>query len=475
MIMFSHRFSALRKINISMDAFISAFSVLLAIMVRAYTLTGRFYVEYLFYDHLWVVLVAFFLWPILLSVNGLYPTDRLRQPFHAVWIILKSCLQGVLFIVILVFMLKIRSTNRLIIGLFFLNVAVFLSVKELLVIYSVRAARSSGKNIRNVLVVGTAKSVSDITRKLKENTYLGLHVLGLLVPEEEAAREVIAGAPVLGDLGHIERTLHKNPVDHVIVTIDKKDYKDVEGIIAHCEEEGVEIWVTADIFKITFAKLDAGDFFGKPMFILRTTPRYSWQLFFKSLVDRAGSLILSILTLPLILAAALLIKLTSSGPVLFMQKRCGLQGRQFTLFKLRTMYTGAHKAVEGLKAENILTGPVFKMKDDPRITPVGRFLRKYSIDELPQLWNVLMGDMSLVGPRPPLPEEVEQYKGWQRRRLSMKPGITGLWQVSGRNELTFFDEWVGLDLEYIDKWSLALDIKILLRTVLVVLTSRGAH
>ncbi|MBD3296580.1 MAG: hypothetical protein GF392_04365, partial [Candidatus Omnitrophica bacterium] len=152
MIMFSHRFSALRKINISMDAFIAAFSVLLAILIRAYTLTGRVYVEYLFSDHFWIVIVAFFLWPVLLNVNGLYPTDRLRRPFHAVLIILKSCVQGILFVMVLVFMLKISSTNRLILGLFFANVTVLLVAKELLVIYSVRAARSSGKNIRNVLV-----------------------------------------------------------------------------------------------------------------------------------------------------------------------------------------------------------------------------------------------------------------------------------------------------------------------------------
>jgi len=177
---------------------------------------------------------------------------------------------------------------------------------------------------------------------------------------------------------------------------------------------------------------------------------------------------------PLFLFVTLLIKLTSSGPIFFKQKRIGLNGREFVLYKFRTMYKDAEKQQKMLEALNEMDGPVFKIRKDPRITPVGKFLRKFSIDELPQLFNVFIGHMSLIGPRPPLPNEVIQYETWQRRRLSMRPGITCLWQISGRNEIDF-EEWMRLDLEYLDNWSLWVDIKILVKTIPVVLFGSGAY
>jgi len=475
MLHLSHRFLLFRKINISLDAVLAGFSVLMALAIRSFMQSGNFYIPYLFEEHIWVVFFAFLAWPVILNVNGLYPTDRLRKPAQVIRIILKSCFQGVLLIVAIIFLFKIKTSNRAVIGLFFAIVSSTLVLKEVLLIKLIRSARSSGRNIRNVLVVGTSETARDIIHKLLDHKYLGLKVTGVLAPHNGSCETHIFGVPVLGSLEQIEQVLHTIAIDHVIITIDKRDYQEVENIIAHCEEEGVEVWLTADIFKITFAKLDAGDFFGTPMFIFRTTPKLSWQLFFKSIIDYMFASMLIIITLPVLLISAVLIKITSPGPVLFKQKRSGLQGREFTLYKLRTMNVGAHNALEQLKAQNLLTGPVFKMERDPRITTVGRWLRKFSIDELPQLFNVLAGDMSLIGPRPPIPDEVQQYKGWQRRRLSMKPGITGLWQVSGRNQITFFDEWVNLDLKYIDNWSLLLDVKIFFKTIIVVFGAKGAH
>jgi exopolysaccharide biosynthesis polyprenyl glycosylphosphotransferase len=183
---------------------------------------------------------------------------------------------------------------------------------------------------------------------------------------------------------------------------------------------------------------------------------------------------LLVLLSPLFLIIAALIKLTSSGPIFFKQVRCGLGGRKFAFYKFRSMIVDAEERKKGLEPLNEMSGPVFKIKDDPRITPVGRIIRKLSLDELPQLYNVLKGEMSLVGPRPPIPEEVQKYERWQRRRLSMRPGLTCLWQVNGRNEVDF-EQWMKLDLEYIDNWSLGLDFKIMLRTIPVVLTGHGAH
>ncbi len=196
-------------------------------------------------------------------------------------------------------------------------------------------------------------------------------------------------------------------------------------------------------------------------------------LFAKRCVDLAVAIPCILLLLPVIAIVAIAVHRSSAGPVLFRQTRVGLHGRQFTLLKFRTMRAGAEADQDKLEHRNEMSGPVFKLRDDPRVTRVGRFLRRFSLDELPQLWNVVKGDMSLVGPRPPTPEEVEQYKPWQRRRLSMRPGLTCLWQVAGRNEIDF-DRWVALDLEYIDNWSPWLDVKILLRTVPAVLTGRGA-
>ena len=191
-------------------------------------------------------------------------------------------------------------------------------------------------------------------------------------------------------------------------------------------------------------------------------------------MDRVGSAILLVVTLPLLVVASIAIKLTSRGPIFFKQVRLGLNGRTFTLYKFRSMKVGSEKEMEELKYYNEMSGPVFKMQHDPRVTPVGRFLRRTSIDEIPQLFNVLRGEMSLVGPRPPLPAETEEYDRWQRRRLSVKPGMTCLWQINGRNMVDFKD-WMNLDLLYIDNWSLWLDIRILLKTLLVVIKGDGAY
>jgi exopolysaccharide biosynthesis polyprenyl glycosylphosphotransferase len=233
--------------------------------------------------------------------------------------------------------------------------------------------------------------------------------------------------------------------------------------------------LVADFVKTSIARATVDDFYGKPLLVFRSTPDISWQLVAKRVMDIVGSAFGLLILGPFVmLPAAIAIKLNSPGPILFRQKRSGLHGRLFTMLKFRSMVSNAEMLRVELEAFNEMTGPVFKIKEDPRVTKVGRFLRKTSIDEFPQLWNVLMGDMSLVGPRPPIPTEVQQYDPWHRRRLSMKPGLTCLWQISGRNTVAF-DQWMKLDLEYIDNWSLWLDIKILLRTIPVVLTGLGAR
>jgi exopolysaccharide biosynthesis polyprenyl glycosylphosphotransferase len=248
----------------------------------------------------------------------------------------------------------------------------------------------------------------------------------------------------------------------------------MEGTFEGLQELGIRTRFAMDLFPHVRARVQLEELDGMPLLTFSTTPTSHLQLMAKRVLDVGLSGLLLGLGLPLVVLIGAAIKLTSGGgSVLFRQTRCGLNGRIFTLYKFRTMVRDAEARRRDLQHLNEMRGPAFKLRRDPRVTRLGRLLRKFSLDELPQLWNVLRGDMSLVGPRPPIPEEVAQYERWQRRRLSMKPGLTCLWQISGRNEVDF-DRWMQLDLEYIDSWSPMLDLKILMKTIPVVLSGRGA-
>jgi exopolysaccharide biosynthesis polyprenyl glycosylphosphotransferase len=237
----------------------------------------------------------------------------------------------------------------------------------------------------------------------------------------------------------------------------------------------VEAWLVADFFKTQISRTTFDDFYGRPVMVFRTTPESSWQSALKRPFDFAGALLVLIPGCVLFILIAVLIKLTSRGPVLFRQQRAGLNGRPFTMYKFRTMVVDAEQRKHELAALNEMSGPVFKVTNDPRVTPIGKILRRASIDEFPQFFNVLRGEMSLVGPRPLPVDEVKRFDDFaHRRRLSVKPGLTCLWQVSGRNNVTDFKDWVRLDLEYIDNWSIWLDLKIIWRTIPVVLGGIGA-
>ena len=249
----------------------------------------------------------------------------------------------------------------------------------------------------------------------------------------------------------------------------------MEYVIRACELEGVEVWLIADFFSTQISRTSLDELVGRPLLIFRTTPEASWHGLAKQLLDFVGAFILLVLLSPVFLLVAFAIKVASPGPVFFTQKRSGLNGAPFTLFKFRTMVTNAEQFKQELEAMNEMTGPVFKVTNDPRVTSIGKFLRKWSLDELPQLFNVLRGEMSLVGPRPLPVDEVRRFDNLaHRRRLSVKPGLTCLWQISGRNQITDFREWVRLDLQYIDNWTIWLDLRILLLTIPAVLRGTGA-
>jgi len=332
---------------------------------------------------------------------------------------------------------------------------------ELAQAYARTQARRRGAGTP-VILVGSEEKNTEFQKQLDDHPEWDLRVVYRLDPSAAS-------------LDRLPALLHEYAVGCVIFNVSQTYFSEVEKAILACEIEGVETWLIADFVKTSIARATIDDFHGKPVLVFRTAPETSWQLVIKRFIDIVGAGLGLLILGPLVMLPTILgIKLTSPGPILFRQRRSGLHGRMFTMYKFRSMVSNAEMLRAELLAFNQMTGPVFKLQDDPRITPLGRFLRHTSIDELPQLWNVLRGDMSLVGPRPLIDREVERFDPWHRRRLSVKPGLTCLWQISGRNNIDF-DQWMKLDLQYIDNWSLGLDLKILLRTIPVVLGGFGAR
>jgi exopolysaccharide biosynthesis polyprenyl glycosylphosphotransferase len=325
-----------------------------------------------------------------------------------------------------------------------------------------------------VVVVGCGEHALGFVTALRRSSPWNNRLLGHISVAGE--RIDPAAEPVLGSLEQLAALLDREPIDEVVFAVPGSDPERFKSALAACDERGVDVLLTMpSMLPPSGAKVELANVtgFDMPMLGMSRVPTSQGRLLVKRMLDITGSAIGILFASPVLIAAAIAIKLTSPGPVFFRQVRAGRHGRRFTMIKFRSMVVDAEAQRAKLAHLNEMDGPVFKIKADPRITRVGRIIRSTSIDELPQLFNVLRGDMSLVGPRPPLPSEVLQYEPWQRRRLSVKPGLTGLWQVSGRNHVDF-DQWMALDLEYIDNWSLWLDIKIILRTVPAVLRGSGA-
>jgi exopolysaccharide biosynthesis polyprenyl glycosylphosphotransferase len=321
--------------------------------------------------------------------------------------------------------------------------------------------RERGYNQRFVLVVGTGPRAQAFARKLEGHRELGLRVLGFV--DDEKQPSFAAPWRYLGAIDQIEDLLHTEVIDEVALCLPYADWQRMNAVAHLCEEEGKIVRIPVDILDRSFGAGRFEDLDGTPVYSLVSGPDRVVALVVKRMFDIVVSGLALIVGSPLLLGIALLIRIRDGAPVLFRQTRIGLHGRRFVMLKFRTMTIGAEQKLEDLLQHSEINGAAFKMTNDPRVTPTGRFLRRGSLDELPQLWNVFRGDMSLVGPRPALPKEVESYDLWHRRRLSMKPGITGLWQVSDRRSPSF-DRWAELDLSYIDRWSLWLDLKILART-----------
>ncbi len=332
--------------------------------------------------------------------------------------------------------------------------------------------RRRGKSNRNVIIIGTGKKAKDMADKIHENIHFGMHIIGFM-DYHRTGLWSYNEIPLIGHPDGLAGIINNNQVDYIIIASENGDLPLTRHAFTIGEEMGVTVCLLSDFYFHPISKASSTSFLDFPAVIYSSTPAVCTQLTLKNCMDALGGFVGVILSIPFALFTAIAIKLEDGGPIFFKQTRSGKNGKPFTLYKFRTMVADAEKLKDKLQSQNEMSGPVFKIKNDPRITNVGAILRKTSIDELPQFLNIMKGEMSLVGPRPPLPSEVIKYDRWQRRKLSVKPGITCLWQVNGRSNIDF-EDWMKLDLEYIDNWSLWLDTKILVKTIPAVFKGSGA-
>lgn len=390
---------------------------------------------------------------------------------------LKGCAIGMGTTLLFLFAVReIGHVSRSVFTGFALSSYPVILLNRYLVVRWLQERHRRGLDLRNMLVVGTTTQALPFIRALERNQRWGVRVLGVVHPDHYDQTETSgASYKVLGRVRELPRLLEELPVDQVYVSGQTWEVERLRAIADSCEELGVEFTMDANFLGLQVAQASLRDYEGNPVLSFSSTPNGAEAMAIKRLMDIVLSALALLALLPVFAVVAALIKLDDpGGPVLFGQVRSGLYGRTFKMWKFRSMVANAEALRAQLEQKNERDGPVFKITGDPRITRIGRFIRKTSIDELPQFWNVLVGEMSLVGPRPPIPAEVEKYERWQRRRLSMRPGITCIWQVSGRSDNVDFRTWMLQDLEYIDNWSLLLDLKLLLRTVPVVLLGHGA-
>ncbi len=399
---------------------------------------------------------------------------RLRKTAEIIASVLKASLISSGIYLSFLFVLGYWDESRLQV-IFFLSFGTsFAILIRLAIILLLKHYRSRGFNYRTILIIGTGKVAKDFVDKIFNNMEHGLKIIGFLDWEKRADLWSYNDIPCLGHLDKLSEILKSQQVDIVTFAVNKRYLGTIEKSMRICEEMGIQVAVLADFFPMRLAKKRIDTFFGSPVVYYNTVPDYNFTMVIKQIVDRGLAFLGLIFASPILFIVGLMVKLSSKGPIIFKQQRCGLNGKKFMLYKFRSMVCDAEAKKKELMKFNEVNGAAFKMKDDPRITQLGKFMRKTSIDELPQLFNVLKGDMSLVGPRPPLADEVANYDLWQRRKLSMKPGLTCLWQVSGRSDISF-EQWMKLDLKYIDNWSLWQDAKIMARTIPALIKGTGAR
>jgi exopolysaccharide biosynthesis polyprenyl glycosylphosphotransferase len=415
-----------------------------------------------FHQHLWLFPVFALIGPLTLSSQGFYQELRLNGRLGTIWIVMRGAIFSAIALISILFLVRTQFARSVIIlACGFGGLLVYLRHEWLVRFMAARRSQNAWRH--RVLWVGAPRENERLRSALSTAERDQLESVGEFDPGTET-------------VGQLVRLLHEHSVNAVIVNLAGIDNTRLQFLLSACEREGVSVIVRPGFFARSPFGMTVDWFAGEPVIHYNVRSAPASHLVVKQILDTALSAALLLLISPLLLLIALAVKLSSPGPVLFRQQRAGLNGRPFQLLKFRSMSAGAEQQQSTLAPHNEMTGPVFKISRDPRVTPLGRFLRRHSLDELPQLWNVLRGEMSLVGPRPLPTDEVKKFSDdAHRRRLSVRPGLTCLWQISGRNDISAFEDWVRLDLAYIDQWSLWLDFKILLGTIPVVIFGRGGR
>lgn len=410
-----------------------------------------------------------------LSYFGAYRGLRVTSIFVYMSAVVRALTVSIAVLLLFLFLLHIQYVSRAVIVMFTtLNVIVLVGARTVIVWWYFMRSIQKGENYLKVLIIGTGERAEGLSRALRQRSEWGIDVVGHLDPNPTRVGSYILGSPVIGTIKDIGAVLKDYVIDEVILAVPRTMIDHVEEIARACEEEGVKLRLMADIFGLHLARMRLVELGTIPLLTFEPIARDETKLLVKRLMDLAVTLLAMPILLPVMGWIALAIKLDSPGPVLFIQERVGLNKRIFRMYKFRSMIQGGEQMQRDLEHLNEAEGPIFKIENDPRITRVGKFLRRTSLDELPQFFNVLRGHMSLVGPRPMSIRDVNRFdRGIQRKRFGVKPGLTCLWQISGRSDLPF-SRWLELDLSYIENWSLGLDIKILLKTIPAVLKGTGA-
>jgi exopolysaccharide biosynthesis polyprenyl glycosylphosphotransferase len=421
--------------------------------------------------HLTLAFVTFPVWIVSFALNKLYQARAVERPTEELRRIVNGSLLSVGVMVGLSFALQFKQLSRLWVLSILVFVPLLLVVERTVARRMFTKMRRHGQICRPILIVGTDADAIALLHAAQRSPHLGYRVAGFVGPDEIGQR---GGVRVLGGIDETLQVLEATGATGVLISLSSVESEVVNRLTRELTDAGYHVALLSGLRDIDVVRFRAQDLGGRTLIYVEQIQRGGWHAVAKRTFDIVVSLAALMLTAPLLLIAAIAIKRSSRGPVIFAQERVGRDGQTFRVFKLRTMVADADAIKHTLADRNEADGPMFKIADDPRVTKAGRLLRRLSIDEIPQFVNVLRGDMSVVGPRPALPSEVEQWTDDVHERLRVLPGITGMWQVSGRSETTF-DEYKRLDLYYVDNWSLAHDARIVLRTVSAVMARRGAH
>jgi exopolysaccharide biosynthesis polyprenyl glycosylphosphotransferase len=420
--------------------------------------------------------VVLLVWHFIFSLCGFYQSKRLSSQTSLIGDAVKATTLASIALMVMSKIFTVKMVTPGFVLTFWLLSSVIVVIARVSVRYLLGRIRVRGHDLRHVLILGTNSRAIEFAKRIEEKHELGYRVLGFVDDDWDGTPEFLcSGYEIRCDSKGLSEYLRRNVIDEVAIYLPLRSFHECASrAAALCEQHGIIVRLASDVFDLKIARSHADELEGDTHITAYAGSRDGWPILIKRTLDITISFVLLVLFAPLFAVVALLIKFESGGEVLFRQERIGLNKRRFLIYKFRTMVQGADKMMAELEILNEVTGPVFKIKNDPRCTRIGRFLRRTSIDELPQLINVLKGDMSLVGPRPLPTRDFEGFnEDWQRRRFSIRPGITCLWQINGRSSISF-EKWMQLDLQYMDEWSLWLDVKILARTIPAVLKGSGA-